>query len=181
MAPRRPGSIAEAEAAADALRREFRIRRSPVPVDSIAHRLGVTISYEPFDGNVSGMLYRKDQRVIIGVNARQAETRQRFTVAHELGHLRLHPGDKVFIDPMVRVNFRDDLASQGTDIEEIQANAFAAALLMPKEWVRREVDRLAGQGWPGEDALLDGLAKHFAVSTQATQHRLMNLGLHRQL
>jgi Zn-dependent peptidase ImmA (M78 family) len=173
--------VAAAEEEAAALRAELGGHRAPVPVEMIARRLGARVSYEPFDGNVSGMLYRKGEQVIIGVNARQAETRQRFTIAHELGHLRMHPGDKVFIDQTVRINLRNQVSSQATDIEEMEANAFAAELLMPGEWVRREVDRLAGKRWPGEEALVAGLAKRFGVSPQAMEHRLMNLGIRREL
>jgi Zn-dependent peptidase ImmA (M78 family) len=179
--PRNRRSIPAAEDEAVALREELSVRRAPVPVEAIAGRLGAAISYEPFDGNVSGMLYRNGGQVIIGVNARQAQTRQRFSIAHELGHLRMHPGDKVFIDQTVCINVRDQVSSQVTDREEIEANAFADELLMPAGWVRREVDRLGGGPWPGEDALIADLARRFGVSRQAMEHRLMHLGIRREL
>ncbi|WP_301176672.1 ImmA/IrrE family metallo-endopeptidase [Actinomadura geliboluensis] len=42
--------------------------------------------------DVSGMLVREPTRTVIGINQGHAATRQRFPVAHEIGHLQLHKG-----------------------------------------------------------------------------------------
>jgi Zn-dependent peptidase ImmA (M78 family) len=149
-----------------------------VPVESIARELGAKLSYEPFDGNVSGMLYRNGEQVVIGVNTLHPEVRQRFTVAHELGHWRLHPGKRVFLDHLVRLDFRNDLSAEATDRQEIEANGFAAALLMPRAMVVREVARHGTNGSSlGVDQLMDELAATFHVSRQAMEYRLVNLGI----
>src|SRR5687768_11738442 len=106
-----------------------------VPVDAIAFSLDADIQYEAFDGDVSGMLYRYDDHCLIGVNSTHAPTRQRFTIAHEIGHLVMHPGKPMFIDRFVRVNWRNGESDQ----HEVQANAFAAELLMPRHFVQREL------------------------------------------
>lgn len=65
------------------------------PIDVLAHAklAGAQVVRHHFDdGDISGMLYRDDTRTVIGLNSTQSPTRQRFTVAHELGHLKLHPG-----------------------------------------------------------------------------------------
>jgi len=64
----------------------------PVPVDRIAESLGAIISFEPFEGkdDLSGILYRDGKNKIIGINSAHAQNRQRFSIAHEIGHLRLH-------------------------------------------------------------------------------------------
>lgn len=159
---------------AQALLEAAGVQRPPVPVETIARQLGAKLSYEPFDGNVSGMLYREGDQVIIGVNTLHPEVRQRFTVAHELGHWKLHPGKRVFLDHLVRVDFRDGRSGR----EEMQANGFAAELLMPREMIMREI---AHQGVPGNpigvDHLVEELAAVFQVSGQAMEYRLTNLGL----
>src|SRR5690348_12650446 len=84
---------------------ELRIHAPPVPVVQIAQAYGVAVLYQPFDGDLSGMLYREGPRKVIGVNASDVDVRQRYTIAHELGHLFLHPGRDVWVDRNVRVNF----------------------------------------------------------------------------
>src|ERR1700682_2412709 len=86
---------------------EAGVSRPPVPVEKIATSLGAQVTYEAFDGDVSGMLYREADRTLIGVNSTHVATRQRFTLAHEIAHLLLHKGRPVFIDRLVRVNWRD--------------------------------------------------------------------------
>ena len=47
--------------------------------------------YERFATDVSGTIVREPGgRVVLGVNTFHSKTRQRFTVAHELGHWKLH-------------------------------------------------------------------------------------------
>jgi len=114
---------------------------------------------------------------MIIVNAANARVRHTFTIAHEIGHFMLHKGD-VYLDGRVRVSFRDGLSSMATDQEEVSANAFAAALLMPANWVRpafEEVVRRAAVD--SEDELAEVLAGRFGVSRQAMLFRLINLGL----
>jgi Zn-dependent peptidase ImmA (M78 family) len=154
------------------------VQRPPVPVESIARQLGARLSYEPFDGNVSGLLYRDGDQVVIGVNTLHPEVRQRFTVAHELGHWKLHPGKRVFLDHLVRVDLRDGLSAEATDRQEIQANGFAAELLMPRDMIVREVAHHGLARSPiGVDQLVEELAAVFQVSRQAMEYRLVNLGI----
>ncbi|WP_308101716.1 ImmA/IrrE family metallo-endopeptidase [Streptomyces sp. S07_1.15] len=130
------------------------------------------------DGDVSGMLLRQDGRTpIVGVNDAHSAHRQRFTIAHELGHLLLHPGREVVLDRPVRVNLRDKTSSMATDREEIEANAFAASLLMPAELMRSELQRLPATVRQDPDLCAARLADIFAVSTSAMGFRMINLGL----
>jgi Zn-dependent peptidase ImmA (M78 family) len=79
----------------------------------------------------------------------------------------------LFVDKYVA--FRDDDSSAGNDKEEVEANAFGAALLMPARLVREEIkkDKL---DLDDEDDL-SALAKRFHVSMSAMSYRLVNLGL----
>ncbi len=138
-----------------------------IPVDpvQIANRLGVDVFTAPMDQLISGVLTKKpNSDAVIYLNRADHSNRQRFTCAHELGHYmsRTIKGtfDYEFIDR------RDQLASSGSDPDEIYANQFAAALLMPADVVRR----LRRDGlMPFE------LAYKFKVSEEAMSFRLANL------
>lgn len=149
----------------------LRIREIPVPVERIAEQLGAQITYEPFEGEISGMLLRDKDTKVIGVNSRHANTRQRFTVAHEIGHLAMHKGQPVFIDRFMRVSRRDGRSNP----EEIQANAFAAELLMPRALISDEIERALSKNDVTPNELVGVLAKRFKVSAEAMQYRLINL------
>jgi Zn-dependent peptidase ImmA (M78 family) len=169
---RRPN---RAEQAAIGLLDQFGIHELPIPVDKIAEDLGVALRYEPLEGGLSGVLFRDQQgRQVIGVNALHAPVRQRFTIAHELGHLRLHE-DALYVDGLVR---RDGKSSLALDPQEIEANSFAAELLMPRNLVVKELASRVPEGAVADPAkLLRRLAQDFGVSEQALQFRLVNLGV----
>ena len=80
------------------------------------------------------------------------------------------------MDSSIRLYQRNDVSSTATDDDEIEANAFAAALLMPREQVVNEVESLYRQALDREQ-LIASLAKRFNVSTEAMSYRLINLGL----
>lgn len=166
------------ERAAERILREHAISRHPVPVDRLARQMGLRLAFEPFEGDLSGMLYRDDGEgsPVIVVNSLNPKVRQRFTIAHELGHFVLHD-DLLFIDKPVAVRFRDARSSLATNPEEIEANRFAASLLLPKAWVVAEADRrLARSPDIASEALVDELARTFDVSRQAMELRLSGLG-----
>lgn len=154
---------------------EHKISKPPVPVEALARSLGARVSYSPFEGDISGMVFRNEDQVIIGVNSLHHPNRQRFTIAHEIGHMVLHKGVEMHVDRAYRVNLRDDLSSQAVDPEEIQANRFAAELLMPEEML---IEDLKGQEIDFENEEdLRRLAVKYRVSLQALTFRLINLGL----
>jgi len=127
------------------------------------------------DDEVSGVTLFKDERFTILINDAKPETRQNFTVGHELAHYFLHrellkqeegivDGDATLDGSglLYRLNGTED-----TQIE-IEANAFAASLLMPADLVRRawEVTRD-----------IEECAMIFKVSAVAMSVRLTHLGL----
>ncbi|MBZ0299987.1 MAG: ImmA/IrrE family metallo-endopeptidase [Anaerolineae bacterium] len=151
----------------------------PVPVDKIAKLYGVEIRFEPFQGDreseISGLLFQEDDTIIIGVNSLHGRNRQRFTIAHELGHYVLH-NDDMHIDRGYRIHLRSQLSSQAKDWKEIQANSFAAELLMPEEMLSND---LHGRSidYESDESLIKELADRYEVSQQAMIFRLTNLGL----
>lgn len=95
-------------------------------------------------------------------NVDEIPTRGRFTMAHELGHVLLghvRPGTK----PK-----RDNNFNAYGDWDEVDANSFAAELLMPETYVRRAVEQGLG---------ISELAEKFDVSPTAMRYRLQKLGL----
>ena len=163
---------------AEKLLEQCNVDRHPVPVEKIAENLGAQITYQPFDrkDNLSGVLFKEEGKVTIAVNSKDSPQRQRFTIAHECGHLALkHRGD-IFVDQTVRLN-RDGNSALAIDPMEIEANGFAAELLMPRHWVLKEfASRVDGKSIR-IDPLIRELADLFEVSAKAMEYRLENLGL----
>jgi Zn-dependent peptidase ImmA (M78 family) len=147
--------------------------RPPVDLVSIAAKLGAEIRYFDLKEDISGILYREDDRKVIVVNQKQLPTRQRFTTAHELGHLALHRGVPVHVDHAFRINLRDPSSARGTDVEEIEANAFAANLLMPAHWLRNELR--SGLVDFDNSVEVANLAVRYQVSQQAMLFRLTSI------
>lgn len=162
----------------------------PINVDQVmAHIDGLSfsndLSFEDWDKSgyikVNRDSNKKFESVHLWVNPSEVAQRQRFTKAHELGHLvhdiapKIHnisEGEK-FVEKLNRdgaVNF-----------QERRANKFAAQLLMPLDLVKNEVNKLVEQvQHEGRTATVDEaitkLSAIFNVSTQAMGFRLKDLG-----
>lgn len=145
------------------------VKNLPVLVEDIAAKYQIRISRAPHT-EFSGMLIRKDGHALIGVNSSEARVRQRFTIAHELGHFFLHPNKDAFVD--YRDNRKGGVARSP---REKQANMFAAALLMPRKLLLRDLRTAAEEGFSADD--LDVLAKRYDVSEEAMRFRLINLNI----
>lgn len=142
----------------------------PLPVDPmrLAKGLGIRVEEQWLDPDESGRIaIPASGPVVITLNIFDHANRKRFTCAHEIGHY-IHrrqdsqAGRKSFVD------YRNTLAGLGVNKDEIYANQFAAALLMPAAAVKRELSRRQD---PAQ------LAAKFGTSTQAFELRLRNLGL----
>jgi Zn-dependent peptidase ImmA (M78 family) len=166
--------MARSDAAAKTLLTQFGIDEAPIDPVLIAEKLGVLVVPQDMPDDVSGMLLRRGDEQVIGVNQKHHENRRRFTVAHELGHLRLHRGRPLILDTDTRVNFRDTVSSMATDREEMEANRFAAALLAPEPMVRRAAREAE---FRTAQQLVLIMARHFEMSEMAMNYRLINLGI----
>lgn len=148
--------------AANELLEKADISAAPIPVDELAARCGVLVLTRQFPDALSGLVIELDTGAIIGVNARHAYVRQRFSMAHELGHHLLGHANRFHIDV-------SDGQPPGYDYRsERGANDFAAELLMPRRILAREFKL---------DDRTPVLAKAFEVSEIAMGYRLVNLGL----
>lgn len=160
---------------ADELISKLGIKQPPVPVEDILTACGISVEYHNLEPSVSGVLVRRGDTASVGVNALHHRNRQRFTLAHELGHFYLHlDSPTVFVDDAL-VHFRGDDVTVPDDPQEMEANAFAGALLMPERMLRAD---LAGRYIDAfDDSAVRDLARKYAVSAQALTIRLTRVGL----
>ena len=147
----------------------------PVPVEAVVKAHGIAVHLQEL-GDVSGVVVRKGGAVAIGANKAEAPTRRRFTIAHEFAHALLHRGEEVHFDRDFRVNLRSGASALGMNVEEIEANFFAACLLMPRRFL--EADPAAAMIDVERDPqAVAKLAKRYGVSSHAMSIRLGNLAV----
>lgn len=159
-------NIQSTEAAAGSILEKHNIERPPVDVSAIASALGIVVKIGEMGENISGALYREHGKAVVGINKNEGPQRQRFTLAHEIGHFVLHRDQDFHVDSE-SVLFRN--AETPEDVRERAANAFAAALLMPKTFLEGERSASLKN--------VKKLADKYNVSAQAMSYRLVNLGL----
>jgi Zn-dependent peptidase ImmA (M78 family) len=136
----------------------------PVPVDRIAEDLlGLQVEHDVALGELSGALYPATRRIV--VNANEGETRQRFTLAHELGHWVCQCLAGMNAAVFCR---HQDLAASTDRALEREANVFAAELVMPEPEVRAAF---------AEQQDISSAAARFGVSALAMQWRLYSFSL----
>ena len=111
---------------------------------------------------LSGLLLVRARIVVVGLNRRHSAARRHFSFWHEVGHYLMHHRTRANPPLPCRAS-----PSKPLPAYEREANAFAACVTMPREWV----ERLFGTE-PG----LDALARRFHVSPQAMARRLRELG-----
>ena len=141
----------------------------PVDVIGAAQAIGVRVLFDDLPKGVSGKIQRSsDGSYYIVANKHEAPARQRFTIAHELGHYMYHRsliGDGIADSPAYRAP--DETVYERTPLErfhETQANQFAANLLMPKKLIKK-----AESDNPG--ASVQEIAHLFKVSEDAMRIR----------
>ncbi|GAB2562660.1 ImmA/IrrE family metallo-endopeptidase [Spirosoma aerophilum] len=153
-----------------------------IDVERVATMLGIDLIPHDFGEDVSGVLLREGDKAQIGFNTKNGAKRQRFTIAHELGHYVLnHQRKGVFVDTPEKyfALFRDSNSSTGEDIQEREANSFAASLLMPLDLARQGISYFMKSDITRDEdfELVPLLAKRFNVSDLAMSYRLTNLNL----
>lgn len=149
----------------------------PIKVEEIAKMEGLKVTPFPLEDDVSGLLVIEKGQGVIGYNQNESRVRRRFTIAHELAHYFLHSEHhKFFVDKVFRA-YRNAAAVLNPEIQvlEQEANAFAAAILMPESIIKKEIEKT--QIDLGSEDEVRELAKLFDVSTTAMHYRLANLKL----
>ena len=161
---------------AEEVRKTHELNNVPIDIEDLCSRLNIPVFYADFTEiedmvkkDVAGVIRhlrgteQRPESTTILVNDQDAKVRQRFTIAHELGHYFLHMKERDTDEPII--SFRSDNSPR-----EREANSFAAALLVPEDLLREEYGKMV---IPVSDALAD----IFRVSKAAMRIRLEELEL----
>lgn len=154
-----------------ALVKQHRLIGPAVDVEALARGCGLTVAYVDVEGKLSGQLYPDLREIAVNTRGR-SRARQRFTLAHELGHwqLRHHTLGELPPDTLgFSGSFEDEGSHEGRSAVEVEANTFASELLMPSPWIRKLPKPLT----IGAPPLL---AQTYGVSEQAMFYQLMRCG-----
>ncbi|WP_081639512.1 ImmA/IrrE family metallo-endopeptidase [Euryhalocaulis caribicus] len=139
----------------------------PVKVGALANALGLKVVRAPLPPKISGLIQPCKESASgyeIKVNKFEVPERQRFTVAHEIGHYLLHePHIKSGI--VDSIMYRSNLSSK----KETEANKIAAEIIMPRIELETALDRMGGLT---SDDDVSQLAHDFRVSLPAMKIRL---------
>lgn len=136
------------------------IKEPPVSLDKVAELFSLKIIYYPkFPENISGTIINDNNQTYIGVNSNHHTNRQRFTIAHEIGHYIMgHESSEII----------DDRFDKPVD-QEKEANDFASELLIPKNILIKDIENNSYD--------IPMLAKRYEVSEQVMAIRLLHSGL----
>ena len=135
----------------------------------IVDKLGGKISYRDFwsDNDSGSLIVESPNDFVIFVAKNTTYERDKFTIAHELGHYVLHylwpARNSDSVPGKMKAN------RYGSDRAEWEANWFAAAFLMPAEPFRIAYNDARGD--------FVSLAEEFGVSVLAAKTRAKALGL----
>ena len=153
------------------LHKLMRASEPPVDINEVARLRTLLIVRVDLESKLSGTLYPEKREIIVNTRGRSIE-RQRFTIAHEIGHWEFHhwqsgdlPEDTLGYSGI----YEGDGSSEGRSAMEKEANVFAAELLMPSNWIRR-LSKPLRDGAPQE------LASLYQVSKEAMFYQLMRCG-----
>ena len=147
---------------------QYARRKAPVKMIKLARKLGLRVfeaaipmrAGAPMSGalRTGDPVYEGKDGYWIECHKHDSETRKRFTVAHEIGHYLFH---KHMMADDIEDNalYHSDLSIR----EEVEANKFAAWLLMPDELIAEYLEQ-------GLD--MDAMAKKFNVSRHAMAIKL---------
>ncbi|MFJ6944173.1 XRE family transcriptional regulator [Streptomyces wuyuanensis] len=134
--------------------------------DLVETVFGVDVAIDHLGTGFDGLAASSDEAKLILLATTHVPARQRFTLAHELGHLLAGDDQDVHLD-------RDIFdKAQAKDPSEVRANAFASTLLMPEEMLREAV------GTTGlTEETFAKLACELMVSPSTLAYRLLKLRL----
>jgi len=96
-----------------------------IDLEAIAWTLGVKVKFRPLDG-CEARIIGKGDTAIVTVNSRSTPGRQRFSLAHELGHWEYHRGQYM----VCRSDEIGDFSNKASAAEK-RADNYAANILMP--------------------------------------------------
>lgn len=162
------------EKLSNTVRDECNIAGYGIPnIFEIAGKIGYRVIRYPIGkDDFLGFALIKDSERIIFSNSSLILSREIFSIAHEIGHQKLHLSEQGL--QMIK----DDNFDDRNELE-IEANYFAACLLMPMEkvqqFIRLELEDKPVNKWSGLD--IAKIQTEFSVSYDMALIRLKNLGV----
>ena len=167
-----PNFILAKQCAEEVLKENF-VNAPPVNVFAIVRNYGLDVAYMSFSEyeDVAGFIDLEKRQIV--VNDFDGPSRQKFTVAHELGHWIMHR-QLLEKHPDQGVLLRLPLGRPDPDPREKEANSFAANLLVPDMFLTPNIE--SGQrlkDFAGGEKLL---ATVFGVSADVIGYRLREVG-----
>ncbi len=155
----------------------------PITFEKLLDFFNIEINAE-LDSNkneYAGEINVEGDKISIWVNPADAPVRQRFTIAHEIGHYVLHHlhNTNSILDDNIVFNRSAEWSKR-----ESEANNFAARLLMPSEKIIEVAKLIISEYKNQNDSskmpvsdFVKKMAEKFFVSTTAMEYRLKNLGI----
>lgn len=162
----------EIEKIADDVRSECRIAGYAIEnIFMCAEKIGLRVIRLPIgEQSFMGFALIKNGDKIVFSNSSLIQSREIFTIAHEIGHHKLH----LSVDGMTII--KDDTFEEKNEAE-IEANYFAASLLMPfqqvESYIRYELEDKYSKYWTGLD--IAKIQTTFNVSYDMVLNRLKEL------
>ena len=140
---------------------------SDYTLEEIAYALGIVIKEIPIDGSEGRILINGDTGIISLNSGITHLGKKNFVLAHEIGHFILHKNaTSLFSDTHKTLS---EWYQKGP--QELQANNFAAELLMPTSLFKAKVT-----GRPLGVSLIEEVSNYFRTSLTATFLRYVTLG-----
>lgn len=157
---------------ADVVRSTFGVTIPIDNIDSLVNQLDGSVVEKPgldpfYDGTVKKV---GEHSFEIAIFPDQDDERRSFAIAHELGHLFLHMGYLIGKDTWDQYDNSGQcvqFSHFGADEQELQANEFAAALLMPQKEFKAKIDEHTS----GNFADMAQVANYFHVSISVATNR----------
>lgn len=153
------------------------IASPPVPLEKLAKEMGADLRVASVNKSLRGFFVAQNEgdlkRNIIFVNSAHLRSAQRWTLAHELGHMLLATRE-LHVDWPDSPNSRDETNSREPDRTESLADQLALELLLPKQMLSADVRKPLD---PHDDESLERLASRYEVSLYAVISRLEQLRL----
>jgi Zn-dependent peptidase ImmA (M78 family) len=132
-------------------------------VEVVEDLASVPVTVLALPQGIAGLQGGKQDRHFVFLNGTQAVSRQRFPLAHELGHIQMGHGGSVDYEDTV-------LGSSRRAPREVQADGFAAELMAPLDGVGTWLNLMRGPDLCLETVIR--LSHHFHVSAKAALYRL---------
>ena len=143
------------------------INTAPISLDLVCEKLGFKIIPYEFPDSMSALFIIEGNIKAIGVNKNHPRVRQRFSLAHELGHF-VSGHEDFNHEEVAHIDREKKYLNRFHRMEE-EADEFAAELLMPEFILKNDYHTSSGE--------IEDLAKKYEVSQQAMTIQLINLKL----